>query len=524
MNAPETWPAWQGDAAPASLADRLKEAIEQNSFSDIERESLPISSTQIVKAAIRSPEELEVESVGFAIMAQNVAALIDEHEESIIYNLDLSKLYPFHLAASYISGGKICCNMLAYLACDGDPASQNSIKKLYINDLGYTVLDCLMLSILKSHTSCTLAVADSQAPRSQGFIGEDIDLCGRWDADSACVLALHRQGIARTPFSWKHVFCHTSAQTICHSISAIFRLPWSPDINIPSGLFIKYCQNCKQKLSLLPLHSLVLVAFHLGNNGTEGETLFGIIACLLCLLMNDADPLEQAEISLNSLLDIDEDGCSHILMTPAELAEHVPPEVMNKWSNEAQLGWKVFARILRYAVNERSGLTETEAMSTGSNSSSRPSSPCPPESSTSIRLQGSSQCGDSDVEDDEECDHWYDESTGRERKHFYGDSRDLGKLWGAVQTELLTYRRIKEGDPWLSSNFDMHAVLQALSRYRDMDTLPIFRNSVLQPLCVCGRFKRALDDLCPTVNEACAKYFSNMEDWSRSVFIEMPTS
>ncbi|ETS76332.1 hypothetical protein PFICI_11719 [Pestalotiopsis fici W106-1] len=524
-NAPDTWPAWQRGSVRESLADRLKEAIEQNSFSDIERESLPISTTQIVEAVARSPEELRVESIGFAIMAQNVEVLSDQDWNVISRDLDLSTLHPFHLAASYLSGGKTCCNVLTFLALNLGPTSSNSIKKLYINDLGYTVLDCLMLLILKGHTSCTIAVADSQVPRSQAFVGEEIDLCGRWDADSTCVIALHREGVARAPFCWKHVFCHTSVQAICHSINAIFRMPWSPDIDTPSGLFIKYCQNqsCKQKLSLLPLHTLVLVAFHLGNSGTEGETLFGMVACLLCLLMNGANPLERAEISLNSLLDIDEEGCSHIFMTPAELAKRVPYELLRTWSKEAQLGWNVFAETLQFAVNERRSSMQAEAPSASSSSfgledDTNPDGP-------RARFWWSESVKKKDkVGHDESCDHEYDCLVEGERRNFYGKSPELGKLWGMIQAELLTYRRVQEGDRWLSSNFNMHAVLQALSRHQDIDTLPMFTSSLTMPLCVCGKYMDAYDDLCPTVQEACAVYFSNMDDWSRSIFIEMPIS
>jgi len=36
--------------------------------------------------------------------------------------------------------------------------------------------------------------------------------------------------------------------------------------------------------------------------------------------------------------------------------------------------------------------------------------------------------------------------------NYFGKSRVLGDLWAAVQTELLTYRRREEDDPWTSES------------------------------------------------------------------------
>ncbi|KAK6223958.1 hypothetical protein LQW54_000104 [Pestalotiopsis sp. IQ-011] len=512
MDAPETWPDWTRDESSQSLAGRLTEAIEQNSFSNVQRTSLPVSATQIVEAVNKSPEELELESLGFAIMAQNEELTMgtlkklggNEH-------IDMSKIYPFHLAANYLAGGKTCCNIFTELVSKVE--AQNSIGRLYINEMGYTVLDSLMLSILKSHTSCIPTTVDARAPKGRSFDGEEVDMCGRWDADSACVISLHKQGHARIPSRWKHVFCHTSAQTICHSIIAIFRENWSPDINTPSGLFLKYCRGCNKKLELLPLHTLTLVAFHLGRDGTEGETLFGAIACLLCLIMHGADPLREAELSIPALIGIDGEECSHLLMTPAELAKNVPRELLTKWSEDARLGWDVFVGILQYAADERSA--------------SRLSAP----SEVTSDVARSNARGDSpeSIEDEEvqeesllDCDHIRDNYFEFERRNFFGKSLELGKLWAAVQTELLTYRRIEASDAWISSHFSMRAVLETLGSPGLMDELPFFKDSMLKRFCVCGRFEEAWDGLCPTVQEACEHYFSNMEDWSRSTFIKTP--
>lgn len=63
---------------------------------------------------------------------------------------DILGLFPFHLAATYLDGTKVCCQIFHTLFCVMGPQYLN---QLYVNNLGHTVLDCLMVSILKSHTT-----------------------------------------------------------------------------------------------------------------------------------------------------------------------------------------------------------------------------------------------------------------------------------------------------------------------------------------------------------------------------------
>src|ERR1700722_1156823 len=96
--------------------------------------------------------------------------------------------------------------------------------------------------------------------------------------------------------SWKHKFCHTSAQTICHCISLITMSPFR--LNTPSGIFLRHCSECGLKMQLQPLHTLVMTAFQLASCGCPDEDLFGILACLLHILSNTkVDPLERADVS-----------------------------------------------------------------------------------------------------------------------------------------------------------------------------------------------------------------------------------
>jgi len=221
-------------------------------------------------------------------------------------------------------------------------AGPNITQQLYVNALGHTVLDTLLMGILKSHASCPPSTVDDKFINDKRFAGEELDVCGRWDADSPCIRKLLAKGELNIPPDWKHMFCHTSAQAICHSIGTIFGMRFPPDINTPSGLFLKRCR-CGRQLQLRPLHSLVMIALHLAQTGRPGENLFGILACLVCLLVNGMDPLLTAHVSIDALTgrgNVNE--CSHSDLDPAQLAEQIPQNYMLEWTDEVRLGWSVF--------------------------------------------------------------------------------------------------------------------------------------------------------------------------------------
>jgi hypothetical protein len=199
-------------------------------------------------------------------------------------DIHLHDIFPLHLASSYLDGAKTCCKVFDQIVL-GMPTGEASVRKLYVNHLNHTVLDNLMIAILKAHTSCTPVMVDEAFKKENRFAGEEVDICGRWDADSGCIRQLQASGNPTIPRSWKHMFCHTSAQAITHCIGTLFGPHWAPDINTPSGIFHKRCLNetCGLKLQLKPLHTLVVTAVYLAQLGSDGETLFGMIACLLCL-------------------------------------------------------------------------------------------------------------------------------------------------------------------------------------------------------------------------------------------------
>ncbi|TGO16089.1 hypothetical protein BTUL_0032g00520 [Botrytis tulipae] len=271
---------------------------------------------------------------------------------------------------------------------------------------------------------------------------------------------------------------------------------------------------------LLPLHSPVLVAFYLADSGCENENLFGILAVLVCLLANGANPLDRAAISMKALRGQDNAyECSHELLEPIDIAAKIPDTLMSSWNSDARLGWNVFCSVLRYAGDERrSGETIMRSSVNPTNSGDDFSAFL--EYGIDSDVDMNERSGDRDENEAETethspvCDH--DELN----KNFYGRSDVVGKLWAAVQTELLTYRRLEDGDSWLSSNFDMRSLLDGIPL--GFVSLPLLDNDMMKLFCRCGRFINVHDEACVCVNEACSHYFSNMEDWERSAYIVIP--
>jgi len=393
-------------------------------------------------------------------------------------------------------------------------AEKSSIAELYVNNNGHTVLDNLMMSILKGHSNCSPSSVDDKFAKMRRFKGEEVDICGRWDADSDCVRELFAEGHSGIPIEWKHMFCHTSAQTICHCIGRLFGPIFAPDINSPSGLFTKTCQACGETLKLLPLHSLVLTAFHLARSGCPGENLFGMLACLVCLLANGANPLATASISLDALMDRDSAAeCSHEELDPAQLAERVPESLMAGWTNDVALGWQVFCSMLRYARDER-------------RPASKYISKKGKERDVDFRVYleiSDDEMGDNDTSDEDDDDD--DESCSHSKTYtdnFYGGSKVIGTLWAAIQTELLTYRRLNKEDPWISENFDMASVLGGLNKGGGFLNIRLVTQNMMNPYCQCGRFLEVTDEACACLDEVCTHYFANVDQWDRTTYIMIP--
>ena len=505
-----SWPAWPRSHNLKGYTEKLSDSLESNAFSSVKVVDLPIAADHVSRAARHSPKELLEEALGFSIMSRNEDLVDDLLRKLTSEGLDNSGLYPFHLAVTYLNGSRTCCIILEMLELH----CPRSLRKLYVNDLGHTVLDQLMIAILKAHTSCSPSVVDVIFKKEKRFEGEDVDICGRWDADSDCIRRLLANGKSTIPFEWKHMFCHTSIQTICHCIGTVFGPFWRPEINTPSGLFVRRCSHCGLKLQVLPLHTLVLVGLHLSRSGCENENLFGILACLLCLLSNGANPLLKADISVQDLLGNDQvNDCTHEELDPLELAEKVPSTLESTWSKELSTGWQVLCKVLRYSQAEWKA-----------NPSKRfsPSN----EGGHNDHFDECIACAEDAGSTEEEASHEHHlprfcpDNAGHE--NFFGANKILASLWASIQTELLTYRRLEEGDEWISRNFNMYTLNEGLIGRAKVD-VALVQNKMMKPFCDCGLFPDA-EPACPIVDDVVACYFSNLDDWNRTTFIKSQES
>ncbi len=365
-----------------------------------------------------------------------------------------------------MNAARTCCDLIDDI-CHADAFFKLQIFNCDKN--GHTVLDALFLNILRSHTNVAPHQVDELLGHSGRFPGEEKDICGRWDIDSPCVRRLLISGTFRIPLEWKHVFCHTSVQGICHGMARIRRADddWG---HLRSGLFARRCGRCSQKLELGPLHALVLVAFHLAENGRPGETLFGILACLLTLLAGGINPLLKVEISVRALIqNQDCEDCDHTRMDAAELISQVPQQLVSLWPTEAQLGWRVFSQLLHHAklaeqvhIQPRVRDEDEDESETFTSSETESEWPRP---ETAFRSR-------------------YDHPRCRSCRHddcWSLKSRYFTAIWSAVLAEMLTYRRLDVIDPWLSSNFSMQAIIDWLDGETVSLNMPFFTKGMITP-------------------------------------------
>jgi hypothetical protein len=159
-------------------------------FSSINRENLPLAVGVVGEAAERSQDQLLIEALGFSIMGRNPSLVANMLQKAIDAELDLEALYPLHLATTYLDGSKSCCQVLHLIGM-----AVGNDRKSYINELGHTVLDNIMITILKNHSSIKPGIVDDALRGELDFPGEQASICGRWDADSDCYRALLASGI-----------------------------------------------------------------------------------------------------------------------------------------------------------------------------------------------------------------------------------------------------------------------------------------------------------------------------------------
>lgn len=494
-----TWPRWLPSEQKTPLQTRLRDALEHNDFSPIPILSLPIAIPQIAQAAeTERSNELLLESLGFSIMSRNIDQIETICGQLCKMNISTASLHPFHLATSFLDGSKSCCNVFVTLAAF---VTGSQVHEMYINEHGHTVLDNLWITIIKSHTSASPCVVDNDLRNFTRFVGEEVDICGRWDADSACVRQLHARGSPSVPSSWKHKFCNTSVQTICHCIQIMCRLmPTRLILETPSGLYLRRCfdPECGKKLQLSSLHALVMTAYQLAIKGRDGEDLFGVLACALCLISGGFDPSEKSEVSVTALLSLPPlVECDHEELTAADLAEHIMVlTAFQDWDTIIKSGWVVLTGVLRYcevAHNQKQG---NEDQSDEGHAAERPDANI---------FMGCTDPGEllCDVHDDDE-----------DPTPSFSIRKCLGMLWSSVQAEMLSYRRLGHGAPWISPNFSMATLQEQLEKGEEL-TVGYVSHNLLKAHCACHSFGTYMP---PILDETVDPDLANLDVWNRATY------
>lgn len=475
------WPLWSPDEQQVTLQVHLRNALEHNDFSTTPATDLPVAIPAIAKAADEErSNELLLESLGFSIISQNliqIDAILRQLDEK---EVDPSSLYPFHMAASFLNGSESCCDVIFGLS---DWISGAKVHKTYLNEHGHTILDNLMITIIKSHTSAKPFVVDENFKDVARFVGEEVDICGRWDADSPCIRQLYAHGRISIPSSWKHKFCNTSIQAVCHCIERMFfAMPNRVLLETPSGLYIRQCFSigCGKKLQLSPLHSLVMTAYHLATHGREGEDLFGILACALCLISQGLDPSVKADISVTALLSLDSFvECDHVELTAAELAEEIMVmPASGIWNTKITTGWTVLVGVLHRCeaahieqVNKRNSYP---TLFEGRNPVS-----------LVISYEGNPFMGFTEPSQDLKSVHY----SGKGYSPCFAEQKELGALWSSIQAELLSYRRLSDGHDWTSHYFSMETLREQLGGGEDL-AVGYTEHNLLKAHCACHSFGR----------------------------------
>jgi hypothetical protein len=284
---------------------------------------------------------------------------------------------------------------------------------------------------------------------------------------------------------------------------------------------------------------------------------------LLCLLNWGANPLLRAQISPEALLGRQStEECTHKALDPAELANQVPESLISKWTPELKTGWRIFCYILRDSQAawrpkqprlrpDAESIKYTEDFQAmGANAFQAMPSIYGTEhedlygdiemgdvpftyaddwaASNDQQISNNEEMrdaeedviiNDDDIEDDgmpADC------QEHRWEHNYFRGSKRLGTLWAAVQTELVSYRRLKEGDSWISHNFDMETLLRDLEDPEGSNiSINLVTKDMMTKFCDGGIFLDAADRHRVRTEEACAHDFSNLEkcEWTRRNYI-----
>jgi hypothetical protein len=246
----------------------------------------------------------------------------------------------------------------------------------------------------------------------------------------------------------------------------------------------------------------------------------------MALLFQGVSPLHESEVSLPLLLRQDDDGlCSHETLRPLDLAARIQSQFFSSWTNEVRLGWQIIVKVLEISEKQQDPTGWKDRLQERSRYSllelDKPEMPLvgsPGEICEAYDTDGAESQSDTTIPWDPEGPCYFNEL---DQIHLVKDER-LGNVWAVVRAEMLTYRRLEEGDPWNSENCDMKALLHYLETGDDSGIGLVAKGLISADRCPCGKFGGDGFD-CLTMESASSRYFANLEDWKRITVIPMPT-
>jgi hypothetical protein len=234
-----TWTSWSPNEQPASLQAHLRDALEHNDFSPTPATDLPVAIPQIAKAADEErSSELLVEALGFSIMSRNVDQMLQISRQLRRKGIDPVSLHPIHLATSFLDGSKTCCDAIFMLTAMYTGAK---VHAMYLNEHGHTILDNLMIAIIKSHTSARPVDLDDNLRDVERFAGEEVDICFTLGAKHRYLPAGNTSSAILQ--SRQYVTALTECSLTCHDLYC-FRHPAGCTFADVSALTVAKNCNC----------------------------------------------------------------------------------------------------------------------------------------------------------------------------------------------------------------------------------------------------------------------------------------
>ncbi|KAF2644412.1 hypothetical protein P280DRAFT_504011 [Massarina eburnea CBS 473.64] len=114
-----------------------------------------------------------------------------------------------------------------------------------------------------------------------------------------------------------------------------------------------------------------------------------------------------------------------------------------------------------------------------------------------------------DLPEPHDCEH-----DTKNNIDIFRHQKDLGTLWAAAQTEILTYRRLDKDSNWISEYFSMENLQLQLDLGKPVST-KFQEQGLLQTHCICGDFGRFP---LPTLSDVTTRYIANLDVWNRATY------